>query len=61
MKKFNSTPISDDPDDEKDDYLDDDGIDIFSETFDKDFDEIDFEGTEDDDRDEKEAERFGLD
>lgn len=50
----------DDYENNQDDYLEDDGIEIFSDAFDKDFDEIAFDPEIDDDSDEAEAERYGL-
>lgn len=41
-----------------DDYLDDDTLEIHAEVFDKDFDDVNFDGTIDDDSDESSAEMF---
>jgi hypothetical protein len=38
----------------------DNGIEIYTEVFDKDFDDINFDGDDADDSDELEAERYGL-
>lgn len=43
---------------DEDDYLDDEGVEIHSEVFDKDFDDVNFEGEVDDDSDEEAAEFF---
>lgn len=49
------------PDEEEDDLLnEDDGVEIFSDVFDKDFDDINFDGDDADDSDESEAKRYGL-
>lgn len=40
------------------DYLDDEGLEIHSEVFDKDFDDVNFDGEVDDDSDENAAEMF---
>lgn len=49
-----------DPIEEEDDYLGDDGIEIHSEVFDKDFDDINFDGELDSDEDDDAAELFGY-
>lgn len=41
-----------------DDYIEDEGIEIHSDVFDKDFDDVNFDGEVDDDSDEDAAEMF---
>lgn len=43
---------------DNEDYLDDEGIEIHSEVFDKDFDDVNFDGEVDDDSDEDAADFF---
>ena len=46
--------------DEDNDFIEDQGIEIFSDVYDKDFDEVNYEGDIDDDSDHDAAEEFGY-